>query len=357
MTDDLPRGLDGLTPRWLTGSLQNSFPGITITDASVTGVLHGSAAKATVAVRHGATGVPGSFVVKGSFTEGLGTDELAQSWHALMVMLNRAEVRFYREDAALLADRVPRCHYAAADDKSSVLVLEDLTGRSGGVRFGRFDQPLPADAMASVLDALAILHAARWNDPRLSAAPLPDGFLDGGMLDGFLSRVNWDQQMARPRGRRVPVELSDHQLVSAAIRRVWAAKRTGPACLVHGDPHIGNLFFDSAGAGLLDWQLSTSGHWAADVVYAVASAMDIEDRRKHEPELLRHYLDRVRAHGGAPPAYDQAWRSYRGFALWGFVAFLTPGEGVQAEEYNAVVGERHARAAVDLESLAVLPEL
>lgn len=355
MVDDLPRGLDALTPQWLNRSLRGSFPGVTITDAEVTGVLHGSAAKARLAVRHdGAAGVPGSFVVKGSFTEGLGTDELARSWHALMVMLNKAEARFYRDHAALLGDRVPSCFYAAADDESSVLVLEDLDARPGGVRFGRFDQPLDADAMASVLDALATLHAARWADARLSAAPLPDGFLDGGMLDGFLSQVNWEQQMARPRGARVPVELSDHGLVSSAIRQVWAAKRSGPACLVHGDPHIGNLFFDPAGAGLLDWQLSTSGHWAADVVYAVASAMEIEDRRKHEPELLRYYLDRVRALGAQPPPYDEAWLRYRGFALWGFVAFLTPGEGVQAEEYNAVVGERHARAAVDLESLAAL---
>jgi hypothetical protein len=34
--------------------------------------------------------------------------------------------------------------------------------------------------------------------------------------------------------------------------------------------------------------------------------------------------------------------------------FLTPGEKIQSEEHNAVVGERHAVAAVDLESLPAL---
>jgi hypothetical protein len=40
--------------------------------------------------------------------------------------------------------------------------------------------------------------------------------------------------------------------------------------------------------------------------------------------------------------------------LWGFVVLLTPGEGVQSEEYNTVVGERHAVAAVDLDALSAI---
>jgi hypothetical protein len=128
-----------------------------------------------------------------------------------------------------------------------VLVLEDL-GNRGQVDFGTFDRPLDADTLAGVLDALATLHAARWDDPDLARRPLSDGMLDGGMLDGFLSEVNWDQQMARPRGNRVPAELTDHRRVTSAIRRAWRAKRGGPASLFHGDPHIGNYFFDRAGA-------------------------------------------------------------------------------------------------------------
>jgi len=351
---DLPNSLDELSPEWLTGALSASFPGVTVTDARVDGVLNGSACKARLRLTSsGASGVPASVLVKGSFTEGLGTDDLAQQWHSLMALLNAAEVRFYTEDATVLGDRTPRCHFARSTGRTSVLILEDL-GNRGQVDFGTFDRPLDADTMAGVLDALATLHADRWDDPDLARRPLSDGMLDGGMLDGFLSEVNWDQQMARPRGKRVPAELTDHRQVTSAIRHAWRAKRGGPASLVHGDPHIGNYFFDRAGAGLLDWQLCTSGHWAADVVYAVASAMEIDDRRKHETDLLRHYLDRLGALGVTPPTFDDAWLSYRKFALWGFIALLTPGEGVQAEEYNATVGERHATAAVDLGSIAAL---
>lgn len=354
MVTDIPGTLDDLTPEWFTAVLQPSFPGVTITTAEVTGTLHGSAAKATVLLTaEGAADVPPSVVVKASFTEGLGEDELAQAWIPLMAMMNETEGRFYLGQAELMGDRIPRCFHAAAAGTSSVLVLEDLRNRQQ-LRFGAFDSPLKADDMASVLTVLARLHSVRWNDPALVGNPLRDSFLEGGMLDGFLSEVNWDQQMARPRGARVPTELTDHAVVTAAIREAWAAKRSGPQSLIHGDPHIGNYFFDSAGAGLLDWQLFTSGHWASDVVYAVASAMDMEDRRTHEQDLLRHYLEHVQALTGRAPSWDEAWTDYRKFAIWGVAALLTPGEGVQVEEYNTVVGERHARAAVDLDAIAVL---
>jgi Ecdysteroid kinase-like family len=350
----IPNGIEELTADWLTSALAASVPGITVTEATLLDVLHGSAAKARIQLSAtGPADVPASLLVKGAFTEGLGDDAVAQVWHQLMVMLNQAEVRFYEDDAAAVGDRTPRCYYAAADDRASVLVLEDLRNREG-IGFGSFDRPLGPDAMASVLDVLATLHASRWDDEELARSPLSDGMLDGGMLDGFLSEVNWNQQMSRPRGRRVPEALTDHRCVTAAIRRVWACKRSGPQCLIHGDPHIGNYFFDTSGAGLLDWQLCTSGHWASDVVYAIASAMEIDDRRTHEGDLLRHYLDRLSSLGVSAPAFDEAWFEYRKFSLWGFIALLTPGEGVQTEEYNATVGERHAVAAVDLDAVGAL---
>lgn len=350
----IPAGLDELTPAWLTEALQQAFPGVIVTAIQVLGVLHGSAAKARLSITHGGRDdVPGSFVVKGSFTAGLGDDDLAQAWVPLMALMNETEGRFYADDAARMGDRVPRCYYAAASGTNSVLVLEDLNARST-MRFGTFDKPLSADEMAGVLGVLADLHAARWNDAGLVYRPLRDSFLEGGMLDGFLSEVNWEQQMMRARRSAVPKELEDYALVTQAIRQAWAAKRRGPQCLIHGDPHTGNHFFDAVGAGLLDWQLFTSGHWASDVVYAVASAMDTEGRRQHEEHLLRDYLARIAAHTNAAPSWNEAWRDYRKFAIWGVAALLTPGEGVQVEAYNTVVGGRHAQAAVDLESLKVL---
>lgn len=354
MSVEIPRSIEELTPEWLNSVLVPTFPGARVTATETLAVSTGSAARVRIGVAAEGNGkMPASFVIKAAFTDGLGDDELAKAWIPLMTMLHESETHWYTKEAAILGDRCPRCYHAAISGHDAVLLLEDLNNRDS-IRFGAFDEPLNADDMASLLEVLAELHAARWNDPALVTTPMRDSFLAGGMLDGFLSEVNWDQQMSRPRAAGMPAELDNYQRCTTAIRAAWSAKRTGPQSLIHGDPHIGNYFFDATGAGLLDWQLFTSGHWASDVVYAVASAMETEARRSHERELLDHYLDRLGALTGAAPSREEAWRDYRKFAVWGVASILTPGEGVQSEDYLAVVGKRHAQAAVDLESLALL---
>lgn len=356
MTVAIPRSLEEITPQWLTSALGHAFPGIEVTGTQALDVTTGSAARVRIEVEsQGVRDVPESFLVKAAFTAGLGDDELAKAWIPLMAMMHESEGYWYTLDSEIVGDRCPRCYFAGASGQDAVIILEDLNNRERA-GFGSYDQPLDADSMAGLLDVLARVHAARWDDGELAGKPMRDSFLAGGMLDGFLSEVNWEQQMARPRGKRLPAELNDFQHCTTAIRQAWAAKRSGPQSLIHGDPHIGNYFFDAAGVGLLDWQLLTSGHWASDVVYAVASAMTVEDRRTHERDLLKHYLASVNARTGAGPSWETAWHDYRKFAVWGVASILTPGEGVQTEDYLGVVGERHARAAVDLESLALLAQ-
>lgn len=354
MTVTIPCRLDDITPQWLTRALRRAFPGIEVSEVEVLDVTTGSASRVRIKVTStGTPDVPESVLIKAAFTAGLGDDDLAKAWIPLMAMMHESESYWYSLDSEIVGDRSPRCYFAGTSGRDAAIVLEDLNNREGA-GFGSYDRPLSTDSMASLLDVLARVHAARWDDAALADKPMRDSFLSGGMLDGFLSEVNWEQQMARPRARRMPAELNDFRRCTTAIRQAWAAKRSGPQSLIHGDPHIGNYFFDSAGAGLLDWQLLTSGHWASDVVYAVASAMTIEDRRTCERDLLKHYLASVEALTGVAPSWESAWHDYRKFAVWGAASILTPGEGVQTEDYLAVVGERHAQAALDLDSLALL---
>ena len=49
--------------------------------------------------------------------------------------------------------------------------------------------------------------------------------------------------------------------------------------------------------------------------------LDIEDRRAHEGELLRHYLGELDTLGAPAPPWDEAWEQYRrsfsyGYFLW-----------------------------------------
>ena len=46
-----------------------------------------------------------------------------------------------------------------------------------------------------------------------------------------------------------------------------------------------------ASASLVDWQLVQRGRWYFDVGYHIASTLTVDERRRSERDLLRHYLD------------------------------------------------------------------
>ena len=101
------------------------------------------------------------------------------------------------------------------------------------------------------------------------------------------------------RGPDVAPELRSAANVAEAMRRTGAHEVT---CVIHADTHSGNSYLDEDGrACWLDWQIVQRGNWATDISYHLATVLDIEDRRAHEAELLRHYLGELEALG-APRA-------------------------------------------------------
>ena len=57
--------------------------------------------------------------------------------------------------------------------------------------------------------------------------------------------------------------------------------------------------------------------------------LTVDDRRRHEDDLLRHYLDRLDAGGVDAPAFDDARRQIRrgmvhGLYLWGITLKVDP---------------------------------
>ena len=131
--------------------------------------------------------------------------------------------------------------------------------------------------------------------------------------------------------------------------------------MIHGDPHIGNLFDDHGRTGYLDWGILHVGTPLRDVGYFLAMALDIEDRRRAERDLLRHYLEARRARGGSAIDFDAAWLAHRVHAAYTvpaccqivtFPANISPGRRVFSEAFLA-----RAEAAVeDLEARSALRE-
>jgi aminoglycoside phosphotransferase (APT) family kinase protein len=89
-----------------------------------------------------------------------------------------------------------------------------------------------------------------------------------------------------------------------------------PHTVVHGDPHIGNLFDDHGRVGFLDWGVINVTTPIRDAGYLLTMAMQPEDRRTHQEALLRHYLDVRRAKGGHEIGFDEAWSTHRLHALY-----------------------------------------
>lgn len=140
----------------------------------------------------------------------------------------------------------------------------------------------------------------------------------------------------------------------ADLQALW---HEGPQTVVHGDPHLGNVFDDHGRTGFLDWGIIMLSTPIRDVSYFLTMAMDVEDRRTHERDLLRHYLD-ART-GGAPLTFDEAWRAHRIQAAYTvpascqvvtFPADMTEARRIFAEAFLA-----RAQAAVDdLDALAAV---
>jgi hypothetical protein len=128
----VPRNLDDITPDWLTEALAPAFPGGEVTGLSVTDVSYGSACRARLVLDSGPDGsLPHTLIAKGSFTEGLGEDEVAQQWLRLMATLNSAEHTFYTSHAAVLGDRA-RGGLAARPGRGRPPVVGGV-----GLRWGR----------------------------------------------------------------------------------------------------------------------------------------------------------------------------------------------------------------------------
>jgi hypothetical protein len=338
----LPLSVSDITPEWLSDALSTSNPGVEVTSAEVDRVIHGTASKALLRVTYNEAGVdaglPTTLCVKGGFREAL----RKRVWGGLML-----ETRFYNTVAPRLTINIPRCYFAAVDEdhRQAVVVLEDLSVR--GVEFTGALPALQPDAVAAMLELQARLHAQWWENPDL------------GQFDGWqapmrtymrwqLRPARWSECLRMRQGAQVPPELRDRDSVEDALQRLWIADDGQPQTLVHGDPHPGNMYFETNGTpGLLDWQCAMRGSWAHDVTYSIICSLDVEDRREHEHKLLRHYLDCLADFGTQPPDLDQAWLQYRRHVLHGF-AMTTPSALDQvSEDTTATIALRCQLAASD----------
>ncbi len=351
----LPLHVEEITTSWLTSALARGHEGVTVESLAVSDVMYGTATKVRVHPGYNARGrelgLPESLIVKAGFVP---------EYRNLNAYIYEYEARFFKEVHPHMHANVPACFYAETDARSgqSIVILEDL--RSRNVEFCRVQKPLTFAQAAANLDAQARWHAQFWQSPELDSGgelawlapqdPLPDGE-SGTYHWGQLKPDVFASYTQLPRGAAVPKRFHDRDWMERALLDLRAFDRIGPMTLLHGDVHLGNLYFDRDGTpGFLDWQSYRRGPWAHDVTYFLISALDIADRPRWERALLEHYLERLAFYGvKEPPSFETALEAYRRHIVYGLFFWLVNPVEWQVEVNNCAVAPRFAMAALDHE--------
>ena len=199
---------------------------------------------------------PGSVILK------VPVDQEATRFVARTFRFYEMEVEFYRTAATISPLVTPGCLAAEHDPETDdfVLLLEDLTG----ARTYSQVEGCPPDVAEICVKALARHHAAFWDsevlDEELSwlpypwDPPVPDAIQAGAaaslptFFDGFGHRFDARIRALCERFAEVTGELFN-----------FGDDR--PLTFVHGDYHVGNLFFRDDEVVAFDWQfpLRTAG--------------------------------------------------------------------------------------------------
>ncbi len=268
--------------------------------------------------------------------------------------VGQPEAYFYRDLAASTGMRTLRCAYAEIDDSTghSVVITEDAVVQGG--RFLDTRDEYTPDQVAESLGELAALHAATWERPSLRDVPWLAPRLAGILEFRGVNEIHGNFESAI--GAGVPPEVRDAERLAAAYRALTSLTSDDDAwSVIHGDAHLANVYLDGEGRpSFVDWQLVQRGPWYLDVGYHIASTLTVEERRRTEQDLVRHYLERLAVAGDIRPSEDTVWLGIRrgivhGFFLWGITLKVDPPITAELlERLGTAASDHDAFAAVGL---------
>lgn len=320
LSDPIPQAVADITPEWLTDALRDSGSigaGATVTSVQPepfeAGVgFVGEVARLNVAY-DGALDASSVLIAK------IPTQNADVRAMLAPAAIFEREASFYRDLGPELAGIVPRCHLAAIDLDADrfLLVLEDLSD----LRIGDQLVGCSIDEAARVLEAVAALHTAYWQGPRLSElAWLPainsDGMKIGreiytASLPGFTEAFG---AVIDPANEDLVARFGDN--VPQLLDRLAAMPKT----FVHFDYRLDNLFFGAGGEiRMIDFQTSAVGGGVYDVGYFLSQNLSVADRRASEDDLVATYHAALVAGGVADYPIDQLRADYRVGVLYGWV--------------------------------------
>lgn len=325
MTAVVPMSVEEINSEWFTAALRHAGLHAEVVDCRHTAIVRGNATKVRCAITYatGSDPLPTHLCAKVGM-------ELQDQSKNLTGSTYDIEGRFYLDIAPRFPGlQTPRCLSVIVDERTArcALVLEDVI--AAGSRFG---SPLEGDLspaqVEGILHQLAMVHGKWWRDREgCSLRHLETGIERSNRLGRYYSTFDsavvaslLDKGLADA----LPADLRDPSLLVDGFWHYADLTTSEPPCLIHADPHLGNIVIHSDGTcAIADWQTLRWGPWSHDVAYLIVSTLSVEQRRASEDDLLVTYLDALGSTGATPPTAEHARALYSASLAYGTFGWLT----------------------------------
>jgi thiamine kinase-like enzyme len=354
---DVPHSYERITPEWLSLIVCKDVPGAEVTMVTLGEASHGSSNRQRIFVEYNQAGqeagLPPSVFCKGSMV-------LANRVLLGMSLTARGEAAFFNKIRPRTSLLVPNALHAAFDERTHgyIVVMEDMTDTA---QFCDETTAVDRARAEDMVRELANLHSAFYESAEFDTPTIP-----------YMHWSDWWQNMMAVSpdfGEKCDIAFGDTEnIIPARLfkRRseIWpltmesAERHRGlPRSLIHCDVHLKNWFSLNGKMGLCDWQIANVGHWSRDFIYAMSTALTVENRRAWLDDLLRLYLDEMAERGVPKIGLDEAL-TYCRQQLMSTLAFWTitlrPAKDMppmQPDSTTLCFIERIAAAMDDLDAL------
>ena len=240
----------------------------------------------------------------------LGKSSSAPQRNALFA---RREFEFYSRIAPAMKASIAACSFDAAFEQQTGryhFLLEDLTGTHTHVA-----NPLPPSIpeCEQIVECLARLHAAWWNDPRIGKE----------IGKPFVEERHSKRASTIKKRTGKFLELLDDRIAGsrrntlrdlpAVYPRLLERQGRGHLTITHGDAHAQNFLISRmrADCRIIDWEAWEVAPATDDLAFMMAVLWFSERRKRLERELLRRYHGALVAAGVGNYSWDSLWSDYQ----------------------------------------------
>jgi hypothetical protein len=350
----LPTRIEDLTVGWLNAALRSWNPGVTLRDAEILDINHGTCTKIRIRLDMDeagrAAGIPERVILKGGF----------EVHSRAMHYMHGEEVHAYADVRPVSPLRMPGCYFAQYDAaaQQGIVIMDDLVAR--GVEFCHPQRPQQPEQVAKRLTRLAQHHAMTWDKPDIRPGgrfDWADHVADTSYFGTVLKPDIWKSYVDSARGAAVSTCFHDLDWMIESMAKIGRLGKALPNMLIHGDTHLGNLYIDVDGEpGFFD----SIPHVAAsmyEISYHVTCALDVPVRRAHERALVGHYRDELIRCGVNAPSLDDLMHQFACFLANGYAVFLVNASEFQPEAINTAYTARYSSAMLDHDTIGKLAAL